>query len=360
MSKQSSKTVELSATEKRVPVAPADRHTSEKSTKESTEEKTSSGQLSAWPPPPTPRVRRPLWQSIVMSGSIVLGLCLLVAASALIIYSTTRGYSHALTRAATLEVQQTRNAVGTVQARIQGTQQALAKEQQAIEATATAHANATTVAVAATEAATATDTTSQDQLSLWTQGSPQFTDPLSDDQGGGGWDQGGASSYVGCTFQDGSYHASENQLTYLQPCIAQKPSFTNFAYQIEMTSEKGNHAQAGLLFRVASSNDAYYFFYISTDGDYGIDYYSNSGAATTLVQGNSDAINTGIGATNELTIIANKDQFQLFVNGQYLAKASDGALSSGKIGVGVVDNATPARVAFSNVQVWQYKQELQK
>jgi Domain of Unknown Function (DUF1080). len=360
MSKQISKTAELSATEKRAPVAPTDRLTSEESAEEKTKGRTTGSQFSAWPPPPTPRVRRPRWKTVAMSGSIVLGLCLLVAASTLIIYGTTRGYSHALTRAATLETQQTRNAVGTVQARIQGTQQALAKEQQAIEATATAQANTTTVAVAATAAATATDTANQDQLSLWTQGSPQFTDALSNDQGSGGWDQGGASSYVGCTFQNGSYHASENQSTYLQPCIAQKTSFTNFAYQIEMTSEKGNHAQAGLLFRVASSNDAYYFFYISTDGDYGIEYYSNSGTATALVQGNSDAINTGVGATNELTIIVNKDQLQLFANGQYLDKASNSALSSGKIGVGVVDNETPVRVAFSNAQVWQYKQGSQK
>jgi hypothetical protein len=309
----------------------------------------------SWPPPPTPPVRRPLWKTIAIQGSIILSLLLLISGSVLIIFSTTRGYTHAITRVDNLEAQQTRNAVGTIQAHIRGTQQALTNAQNAIEASATAQAVATTQASDAAIAATATATANQDLLTLWTQGTPKFTDALTDDTGAGGWDQGGASSYVGCAFQDGSYQASENQLSYMQPCIAQNTNFADFAYQITLTSKKGNDGQAGLIFRVSNSNDAYYFLYISTDGSYGIDYYDASGTATEIVHGISDAINTGVEASNTLTLIANKDQFIFFANSQYLNSASDSTLSSGKIGVAVVDNDTPIDVAFSNAQLWQNK-----
>ena len=304
----------------------------------------------SWPPPPIPRKQPSFLVSSAKIGTISLALLLLIAGSGLLIFTTTRGYTRSLRHIATVEAQQTSSVVGTEQAQIHGTEQALNRAQSAIEATATAQAAAT-----AQVGATATQTAAQDLLSHWTEDTPRFDDALSDNTGKGQWDEGGANSYVGCAFSDGSYSVSENQVGYLQPCIAQNTSFSDFAYQVSMTFKKGNLAQAGLLFRVSANNDAYYFLHLGTDGSYGLDRYNSSDNDVTLRSGTSDAIHTGIGASNQLTVIADKDHLTFFANGQYLDEVSDSTLSSGKIGLAVIDNSTPAEVTFNDAQVWLLK-----
>jgi hypothetical protein len=332
---------------------------SKPATTEAEQEVVSKKPVAAWPPPPIPHKRPSFLVSSAKIGAISLALLLLIAGSGLLIFTTTRGYTRSLRHIATVYAQQTSSVVGTEQAQVRGTEQAINRAQSAIEATATAQAAATAQVDEAATMATATQTAAQNLLSQWTEGTPRFDDSLSDDKGTGQWDEGGANSYVGCSFSDGNYNVSENQVGYLQPCIAQNTSFSDFAYQVSMTFKKGNLAQAGLIFRISASNDAYYFLHISTNGSYGLNRYDATGNNTTLRSGTNNAINTGLGASNQLAVIANKDHLTFFANGQYLDVVSDSTLSSGKIGLAVIDTTTPAEVAFSDAQVWLFKQQSQ-
>jgi hypothetical protein len=61
----------------------------------------------------------------------------------------------------------------------------------------------------------------------------------------------------------------------------------------------------------------------------------------------------GLGQSNQIAVIANSNTLYLYVNGQYLTTAQDSALSTGKIGLGVVDTNAPVDVQFTDVLVWQ-------
>ena len=108
----------------------------------------------------------------------------------------------------------------------------------------------------------------------------------------------------------------------------------------------------GLLFHVNSSNQAYYFFRIGTDGSYALDVYASNNQVSTLVKGLSPAIASGQGQSNRLTVIAQNTTYYLYVNAQPVASVSDSTLGAGRIGVAVVDVDTPVDVVFSDAQVW--------
>jgi hypothetical protein len=291
--------------------------------------------------------------------AIILAALLIATGLIFIIYGTTTGYSRDLHHFATIETQQTQSAEAAVQSRIQATTQSLATAQANIEASATVEANATAQANTIANDATATATAEESALSAQTNGVAAFNDSLSDHTGKGKWDQGGTDYNSGCSFENASYHARETQQGYLQPCIAQNTAFSDFTYQVSVTINEGEQGQAGMLFRINGSNDAFYFFHIGTDGTYTLDRYNGNGS--TLLQGFSSALNQGIGQQNQLTVIAHTGTLMLFANQQYLntytenPQNSENTLTAGKIGVGVIDASTPIDATFSSVQVWQYQ-----
>ena len=284
---------------------------------------------------------------------LLLAGLLLLGGLGLVVFSSARQYRTTLHTGATVVAQATQNSVSTVQAQSQGTAQALSTAQANIEATATSQADTTTAATATVDNVTATATALGAVYTQSTSGTPAFNNPLSDNTGDGKWDEGAVAINTGCMFTDSSYHVSEARQGYFQPCIAENTKFGNFAYSVDLTINKGNPGQAGMVFRASSDNKAYYLFRIGTDGSYAFDVYDTHGNVKTLVQGFSSAITTSFGQANTLTVIAQGTQYLLFANGQYVDSATDNTLQEGKIGVVAVNAGTPIDVTVGNVQVWK-------
>ncbi len=282
-----------------------------------------------------------------------LAILLVAGGMGLIVVSSARQYRTTLHTGATVVARSTQSSMNTVQAQSQGTTQAFGTAQANIEATATSQADTTTAATATVDSITATATSLGDVYTQSTSGTPTFNNTLSDNTGTGAWDEGTVAVNTGCTFTNSSYHASEARQGYFQPCIAENTQFNNFAYQVELTINKGNPGQAGMVFRVDSDNKAYYLFRIGTDGSYALDIYNTNGNVNTLVQGFSSAITTSFGQANTLTVIAKDSQYLLFANGQYVDSASDKTLQEGKIGVVAINAGTPIDVTVGNAQVWK-------
>lgn len=309
--------------------------------------------LSNWPPV-QPQYRRreqlPLWVRLLTVG---VSLLLILGGFSVLIFNTSTGYTYTLRSSATAAAQATRNVDSTTQAQQQGTVQALNTAQANIDATATAQANTDSQATATINDATATATAMNALYQQMTEGTPVLNDTLTDQASSKGkWDKGQSSANTGCIYNNNTYHAMEGQQGYLQPCIAQAQQFSDFTYEAQVTINQGLQGQAGLLFRIDSSNTSFYFFHIGLDGSYALDLVTPTGH-TTLTSGTSSALQIGSNQSNQLGIVTQGTTFSLFANGQYVDTASDSTLSTGKVGVGVVDSNTPIDAEFSNARVWQ-------
>jgi hypothetical protein len=287
------------------------------------------------PPPPPPRRSLPL-SIIILAGIIVL---LLIAGGGLIYYGTVvqPGIFHA-------------QATATALARLQQTARANATATAVAFATAQAQANATATAQAiATVQAEATATARQAIYTQATQGTPAFNDSLAGPNVNN-WDVGTNNNGESCAFTGGAYHISETQQNYNFICLAEGTSFSNFAFQMRMTIIKGDGG--GMLFRGNGTNDTDYEFLIQEDGTYDFSVRLDKTHTRTLASGYSSIINTGLNQSNELTVVARGHSFYLYVNGQYLANASDSTYASGAIGLAATDVTKATEVAFQDARVW--------
>ncbi|GHO87771.1 hypothetical protein KSZ_57770 [Dictyobacter formicarum] len=292
--------------------------------------------------------------------AIILCVFLVLSALVLLLFDTTTHYRASLKHLATVEVQQTRSVQTTAQAKVRGTAQYFQNAQAQIEATATAQGNQAAVATQIATDATATATASENLYQTWTTSKAAIDDTMADNSGTSKWDSGSRDANTGCAFTGNAYHASEAQIAYLQPCIGQATNVSELAYQADVTILKGNQGQAGLLFRVDSTNSAYYFFHVGSDGTYALDLYNLYNGATTgstLLRGSSPTINSGFNQMNQLMVLADQDHLTILANDHYLGTVVDNSLHSGKIGVAVIDNGTPVDAAFTNVKVWKYEQK---
>ncbi len=248
------------------------------------------------------------------------------------------------------------DATATVNAQITGTAQANARATANTLATSTAQANATATAqVSATAAASATATALQAILSQATSGNPSLNDSLSAPSNNN-WDQLAASNSTAsgsCAYTGGAYHSTMPTKGFFQPCYAQAPTFTNFAYQIDMTITQGD--EGGILFRADPTNSKFYLFRISQSGAYDLFLYiDNQGThAKNLLSNSTTLFKQGLNQTNTITVVARGGSLYFFINGQYLDSVNNTMFASGKIGVFGESNTNSTDVAFSNARVWQ-------
>lgn len=212
----------------------------------------------------------------------------------------------------------------------------------AVAATQTAFAQAT---VQANAMATATVVAQQHLYTQVTQGTPVLSDPLSG-QDNNGWDL--ASD---CTFMGGVYHATVVIQGNYTTCNASSTHFRNFAYQVQMVITKGD--SGGICFRSDSAENNFYYFIVYQNGSYALRFLKNGNVEGTLMGGLSTAFKKGLSQTNSIAVVAQDSNFFLYINGQFVARASDTTFASGKIGVVASDDTHPTDVAFSNAKVWQ-------
>ena len=304
-----------------------------------------------WPPLPQQTYRR---RSSVTSGTTVLlifiAALLIFGGLGFILFAATSQYTASLHSHATAYVHQTQAVIRAAQAHSSVTANAYSTADANIYDTATAQAGVTATLTAQTDATTATATTLGSIFTTITGSTTALNDPLSDNTGNNGWDETSTSVDGQCVFTNSAYHAIEARLGYLQPCIAESTSYSNFAYQVQMVADRGD--QGGIVFRASSSKGSFYFFRIGIDGSYALDLYKSATLATTLSQGFSPAITTGLTQSNQIAVIAIKGTFYLYANQQFIVALSDSTLTSGTIGVASLDTRVPTEIEFSNAQVW--------
>jgi len=203
----------------------------------------------------------------------------------------------------------------------------------------TAQASATTKA-----AATATGIANQNPYSPF-EGTLKLNDPLIDNNKGYQWDIG---PFAGgsCGFIGGDYHVVASQYGRFFGCIARTPTFTDFAFQVQMIVTKGN--SGGILFRRAGNPSAFYIFTIGTDGSYKLMFFDGRNP-TSLRQSTSPYINTGLKQPNLIAVVMKGSTINLYTNGKLLDSTSHSTLRSGGIGLVAADIT---EVAFRDAKVW--------
>jgi len=180
-------------------------------------------------------------------------------------------------------------------------------------------------------------------------------DPLSDNSQGNSWQ--GIDTRLGtCTFTGGAYHVSAILNNSTNDCVA-SPTFSNFAYQVQMTIVKGDGG--GISFREDNARgNGYYFALGRQNGVWGyvlwkfINCTSNTCQVPELRSGTSAAINTGLNQSNLVAVVASGSTIDLYVNHQKIDSVSDNSYSSGQIGVAATYLKSPTEVVFSNAKVW--------
>jgi hypothetical protein len=240
------------------------------------------------------------------------------------------------------------------QKRLQATATAQTQALQATEVART-HAKAT-AAVLATASANemATAIAMQELYIQATSGNPALNDSLHS-QNGNKWDVVNTRGEGSCSFKDNAYHATAQQPDYLFACFATTPSFSNFAYQVQMTILQGDYG--GIIFRATGVNSKYYYLRVGKDGAYdlSVSHETNSTHDQILKSGiASSMITTGLHQPNLVAVLANGSNLYLYLNQKFLVQIHDNTYQLGQIGVFGGDFAsTSADVAFANVKVWR-------
>jgi len=184
-------------------------------------------------------------------------------------------------------------------------------------------------------------------------GTLTLQDLLSDNSHGYNWHLDRTPNSTGgmCQFREEAYHASESKQGYFQSCAANATDFNNFAYQVQMTIVKGN--TGGIIFRMDTTGNDYYYFYINKFGVYDLDIYNSNGYVNTLSSGTRPVFHTGLNQTNLIAVVAQGHTIDLYVNLQFIAGVSDSSYSKGQIGVAAEDDGAPTEVVFSHMKVWK-------
>lgn len=99
------------------------------------------------------------------------------------------------------------------------------------------------------------------------------------------------------------------------------------------------------------NNGNHYVFEVCQDGSYAFVKYTD-GNGSTVVNGNSSAINQGTGQTNVIAVVANGSNFDLYVNSQKIKSASNNTYSQGSIGLVAGSASNETTVTYQNARVW--------
>jgi len=215
-------------------------------------------------------------------------------------------------------------------------------------ATATAQAGAAGTATT-TAQARATATALQALYTRSISGPPSLDDALNQ-QSAANWDIYNAQGGGGCAFGGGALHASVLQSQFYVPCFAHATDFSNFAFEAQVELQKGD--QAGLIFRANDATSQLYIFSISKAGMYSLIVSKDDRHSTPLINDTSQAIKTGSGQINLLTIIAQGAIIDLYINKQFVNSVHDNSYTSGEIGVFAGNTGDNTDAAFNRVRVW--------
>ncbi|MDQ2885227.1 MAG: protein kinase [Chloroflexota bacterium] len=158
-----------------------------------------------------------------------------------------------------------------------------------------------------------------------------------------------------CTFNTGGYYVTVPQPDYLQYCPLLQPSVNNTAAQVDVTLLTSN--SAGMLFRL--SGDQFYDFEITNQNQFffrrhDVGATSNAYYFYLIKNTHSNAI-LPADQKNTLFIIANGNDFKLYINGSFVGEAQDSNYSSGQLALaaGTPDSIPTAQAKFTNFKLFQ-------
>ena len=212
-------------------------------------------------------------------------------------------------------------------------------------ATATAQALATAHA-AATEAAA-----SQNPYPPHT-GTLVLNDPMQDNSRGNKWDEASLGGTGTCGFTGGAYHLKVTQKgLYCEP-EASSLVFSNLTFEAKITIVQGDGG--GIVIRQDQTKGTDYLFDIDIQGDYALFREDGNNNPKVLTHGSNGVLKKGLNQSNLLAIVANGSSINLYVNNQFIDKATDSTYTQGQIGIfaGASNNGADD-VAVNDARVWQ-------
>ncbi len=182
-------------------------------------------------------------------------------------------------------------------------------------------------------------------------GSLALKDDLHDNTKGYKWEEEN-DGFGSCLFAGEAYHFVM-QLPGLEYCYERAASFVNFVYQVQLTIVKGK--TGGIVFRSPHGDQNLYYFYVGSDGTYGVSLYTpqENAPTATLKSGFSPAVRAGPGQSNLVAVVARGSTFDLYVNLVHVAVVQDNKYSSGYVGAGAYSGLETTEVVFSNAKVWK-------
>lgn len=173
---------------------------------------------------------------------------------------------------------------------------------------------------------------------------PLASDPLSK-QDSNSW-----AKSSGCAFRNNAYVVTETTASSIYFCDTDKLYFSDATFQVDVTLQSGN--AAGILFRANYDLSEGYVFQIS-DSSFDLEYLYSGGSNLVISPTGSSAINAG--GQNTLMVIANLNDFRLFINETFVGEAQDSILSAGYVGFTVLadQSGTAATASFTNLVIYE-------
>lgn len=172
---------------------------------------------------------------------------------------------------------------------------------------------------------------------------PDLTTPITSTDTAA-WEVAQRDNY-GCGFQNGTYVAHIATTNMFLPCAGQNIAGHNFAYQVDMTITQGD--SGGIIGRGVGTNGLR--FRAGSDGTFDL-----ANGQSTLVPWTSSSAIKPRGQANTLLMVVEDKDIYLYINGQYLAHASDTFTGGGYFGFMAVDFGNVTSVNYQHLKLWQW------
>jgi hypothetical protein len=163
-----------------------------------------------------------------------------------------------------------------------------------------------------------------------------------------------------CSFKQDGYHVISTKYNEYAPCMERQANYQNFAYQIQLNLNSGD--VAGLILRADNQLSHFYRVSFSSDGTYNlISCTTNCSSPFNVSQGktvNPKPATGPAGASPLLTVIAQKNQFHLYINHIFVLTVSDDSIpDTGNIGLYAASTipGLSTEAVFSNLRIWTLK-----
>jgi serine/threonine protein kinase len=160
--------------------------------------------------------------------------------------------------------------------------------------------------------------------------------------------------YTNCSFINNTYHVIVKQNNAFQACKSSVLSYDNAAFQVDVSLLAGSNA--GLILR--ATDQQFYEFGIDNQGNFFFRRHDPDGAGggsfTDLIPATrSNAIHPGK-RKNTLFVIANGNNFDLFINGVFVGEYQDSTYTNGQVGFSVetYSSVEAGEASFSNFKVF--------